>query len=176
MQRPRFDLREVLHERTLLGDVLDAAHQARERRIGVLYDRRALFVFMRDDDIDRIAPQQVRGRVAPGAKSIAALGGIAHEIVLGSGQICADLGQLRKLRADIVERRLDRRPREILVQIRDVLTPQPVGRRRLGEIGFELLLQAVDAGFDFAAHVVRKLVEHLGLHHLAAVHGRHAEA
>ncbi len=50
------------------------------------------------------------------------------------------------------------------------------GRRRLSEIGFELFLQAADAGFDFTAHIVGKLVEHLGLHHLAAVHGRHAEA
>ena len=87
-----------------------------------------------------------------------------------------DAGRLGERDTDVVERGADGDAGQLAVEFGQPPTSHFLDPRRIGQDACKLLLQSFDAALDVLLHRLRQFREHVRLHDLALVHGRHGDA
>ena len=186
VQRARLDQQKVGDQRAHLGEVLDAPHQVAVGRIVFLHQRSAAgcAFAVRCHDVDHVAAKArvvrgVDGLLDDGVLFLA--GGqeqadVAHHVVARRLEIGRGFGNIAQRGVQVVQRVANGGLGHVLVELAQLRAALLVGPRQPLEHLPQLLLERRDLGLDVAAHGFRQGIEHLGLHHLAFVHGRHGEA
>ena len=181
MHRPGLDEAEIRQQRTVQGDILNAADQIAKRRVQFFNDRNRLVAVLSDEDIDLVAVEGTSGSdFARFAAVILALEDEHGEVFdqIGANRLDV-LHHPRKVLEGVLgvlDQLVDRVFRRVAAELTRFIAPLRLPSRDLANNMLELFLQGLDDGLYFAALGFGPLAEFIGRDHLAVLGRRQRKA
>jgi hypothetical protein len=180
MQRPGLDEAEIRQQRTVQGEILNAADQVAKRRVQ-FFDWNRLVAVLSDEDIDLVTVERTSGSdFARLAAVILALEDEHGEVLdqIGANRLDVLHHPRKALEGvlGVLDQLVDRILRRVAAELTRFIAPLRLPSWDLANNMLELLLQGLDDSLHFAALGFRPLAKLIGRDHLAVLGRRQRKA